>query len=277
MSTYQVVEKFVSINGEGRRAGELAAFIRFKGCNLQCSYCDTSWANEPGCESERLTEEEILSWIRETGVKNVTLTGGEPLLRKGMEELIEAILEDPSRRGEIETNGSVDLKPYHILKKRPSFTMDYKTPDSGMEKEMLLSNLELLGSEDTLKFVVSSRRDMEKALEILEKYRLVGKTAVYFSPVFGRIQPVEIVDFLMEKKLNDVKLQIQLQRIGLNIGEIQFQLIIRCCTVFAENLCITCQSCFHLQTEIKLRNTLLIQFCNLRALRTRTDKCHIPF
>ena len=62
MSTYQVVEKFVSINGEGRRAGELAAFIRFKGCNLQCSYCDTSWANEPGCESERLTKEEILSW-----------------------------------------------------------------------------------------------------------------------------------------------------------------------------------------------------------------------
>ena len=118
MSTYQVVEKFVSINGEGRRAGELATFIRFKGCNLQCSYCDTSWANEPGCESERLTEEEILSWIRETGVKNVTLTGGEPLLRKGMEELIEAILEDPSWRVEIETNGSVDLKPYHILKKR---------------------------------------------------------------------------------------------------------------------------------------------------------------
>jgi len=152
MSTYQVVEKFVSINGEGRRAGELAAFVRFKGCNLQCSYCDTSWANEPGCESERLTKEEILSWIREAGVKNVTLTGGEPLLRKGMEELIEAILEDPSQRVEIETNGSVDLKPYHTLKKRPSFTMDYKTPDSGMEKEMLLSNLELLGSEDTLKF-----------------------------------------------------------------------------------------------------------------------------
>ena len=77
--------------------------------------------------------------------------------------------------------------------------MDYKTPDSGMEKEMLLSNLERLGSEDTLKFVVSSRRDMEKALEILEKYRLIGKTVVYLSPVFGRIQPVEIVDSLWKK------------------------------------------------------------------------------
>jgi 7-carboxy-7-deazaguanine synthase len=183
MSTYQVVEKFVSINGEGRRAGELAAFIRFKGCNLQCSYCDTSWANESGCESERLTKEEILSWIRETGVKNVTLTGGEPLLREGMEELIEAILEDPSQRVEIETNGSVDLKPYHILKNRPSFTMDYKTPDSGMEKEMLLSNLELLDSEDTLKFVVSSRRDMEKALKILE-VQADRKNSSLFQPCF---------------------------------------------------------------------------------------------
>ena len=60
MSTYQVVEKFVSINGEGRRAGELAAFIRFKGCNLQCSYCDTSWANEPAVSYTHLTLPTIL-------------------------------------------------------------------------------------------------------------------------------------------------------------------------------------------------------------------------
>ena len=111
MSTYQVVEKFVSINGEGRRAGELAAFIRFKGCNLQCSYCDTSWANEPGCESERLTEEEILSWIRETGVKNVTLTGGEPLLQKDIRDLIHLLLK-AGLQVEIETNGAVDLAAF---------------------------------------------------------------------------------------------------------------------------------------------------------------------
>lgn len=60
--------------------------------------------------------------------------------------------------------------------------MDYKAPDSGMEKEMLLSNLEASGSEDTLKFVVSSRRDMEKALEILEKYRLQSENGSLFQP-----------------------------------------------------------------------------------------------
>ena len=49
----KVVEKFTSINGEGTRAGELAVFIRFKGCNLRCSYCDTMWANEPDCPQRK--------------------------------------------------------------------------------------------------------------------------------------------------------------------------------------------------------------------------------
>ncbi|WP_432630365.1 putative 7-carboxy-7-deazaguanine synthase QueE [Brotaphodocola sp.] len=210
---YQVVEKFVSINGEGRRAGELAVFIRMKGCNLRCTYCDTLWANEADCESTEMTVEEIVSYIEESKVRNVTLTGGEPLLRAGMAELITAILNDPQRRVEIETNGSVDLSPYCELERRPSFTMDYKVPDSGMEHAMHLSNMEKLSSEDTVKFVVSSRSDMERALEIIEKYDLRERTAVYFSPVFGRIEPVEMVDFLMEKKLNDVKIQIQLHKV----------------------------------------------------------------
>ena len=53
---------------------------------------------------------------------------------------------------------------------------------------------------------------MERAVEIIEKYRLRERTAVYLSPVFGRIEPVEMVDFLMEKKLKDVKLQLHLHK-----------------------------------------------------------------
>ena len=120
---YQVVEKFVSINGEGRRAGELAVFIRMKGCNLHCSYCDTYWANESDCESTEMTADEIISYIEESRIRNITLTGGEPLLREGMTQLIRAILQDPQRRVEIETNGSIDLTPYCNLERRPLFTM----------------------------------------------------------------------------------------------------------------------------------------------------------
>ena len=212
MSTYQVVEKFVSINGEGRRAGELAAFVRFKGCNLRCSYCDTSWANEPGCESERLTKEEILSWIRETGVKNVTLTGGEPLLRKGMEELIEAILEDPSQRVEIETNGSVSLNTFDTLAHRPAFTMDYKCPDSGMENAMNTDNFSLLIPKDTVKFVVSSISDLDKARKICIQYKVAEHCPIFLSPVFGRIEPKEIVEYMIEHHWNEARLQLQMHK-----------------------------------------------------------------
>ena len=82
-----------------------------------------------------------------------------------------------------------------------------------MEHAMLLANMEKLSNEDTVKFVVSSWSDMERAVEIMEEYRLRERTAVYLSPVFGKIEPVEMVDFLIEKKLNDVKLQLQLHKI----------------------------------------------------------------
>ena len=108
MSKYEVVEKFVSINGEGTKAGQLAVFIRFKGCNLNCKYCDTKWANEQGTPSQPMTEKEILDYVLSTGVKNVTLTGGEPLLREGIENVI-TVLAENNLNIEIETNGSVYL------------------------------------------------------------------------------------------------------------------------------------------------------------------------
>lgn len=210
---YKVVEKFVSINGEGRLAGEVAVFIRFQGCNLNCNYCDTKWANEASCEYEVMQKQEIIDYIRKMGIRNITLTGGEPLLRDGMKALIEDILKDPFYRVEIETNGSVDLKPYMDMPRKPSFTMDYKMPESGMETFMNKDNFALLSKEDTVKFVVSSKADMERAEEIMKEYNLLGKMAIYFSPVFGKIEPVDIVNFIIERKLNDVKMQVQLHKI----------------------------------------------------------------
>lgn len=75
MITYPVVEKFVSINGEGQKAGEIAAFIRMRGCNLACNYCDTSWANTKDCPCEFLSAEELITWLKEHSIENVTLTG----------------------------------------------------------------------------------------------------------------------------------------------------------------------------------------------------------
>ena len=94
MAEFKVAEIFTSINGEGTKAGQTAVFVRFTGCNLNCSYCDTKWANKPNAEYKLMTDREILSRIKETGIKNVTLTGGEPLLREGIHELLEEIAKD---------------------------------------------------------------------------------------------------------------------------------------------------------------------------------------
>ena len=208
----KVVEKFVSINGESRRAGELAVFIRFKGCNLNCCYCDTKWANEKDCEFEELTVEEIVSYVISTRVKNVTLTGGEPLLQPEMGNLLKALAQHPEIRVKIETNGSISIEPF-CKENRPSFTMDYKLPESGSEKEMCLDNFGFLSHTDTVKFVCSSIGDLEKAKYIIEKYNLTKVCAVYLSPVFGKIEPADMVSYMIANNLNDIKLQIQMHKV----------------------------------------------------------------
>ena len=209
---YKVVETFISINGEGQHAGELALFIRFAGCNLNCNYCDTRWANQPDVVYQEMTETEIKALVADSGVRNVTLTGGEPLLQPGMYQLIETMGSLPDIRIEIETNGSVDIGPYMTLIRRPAFTLDYKLPGSGMEAGMNTENYRYLTKEDTVKFVISDKTDLMRAREIIEQYQLEGRCGIYYSPVFGRIRPAEIVDDMIEHRLNGVHMQLQMHK-----------------------------------------------------------------
>ena len=212
MSCFKVAEKFVSINGEGPRAGELAVFLRFCGCNLNCGYCDTRWANAVDVKYELASAEELVAYVKSTGVKNVTLTGGEPLLQKDIVYLIE-LLGASGAEVEIETNGSVPLKNIVSLASRPAVTADYKLPSSGMEKYMLTENFSYLTLQDAVKFVVGDKRDLARAEEIINEYGLNEKCRVYFSPVFGKINYEEITEFMKERKLNGVRLQLQLHKI----------------------------------------------------------------
>lgn len=212
MYKYKIAETFSSINGEGTHAGQLAFFIRFTGCNLNCSYCDTKWANVPNAKYTEMTGEEILSEVKKSGIKNVTVTGGEPLIQPNIIPLLEMLCGD-GHYVEIETNGSADVSEVLKIKEnRPALTMDYKLPSSGMENYMRTENLFALEKKDTVKFVSGSRADLERALEIIREYGLIGKCAVYISPVFGKLKPAEIVDFMLENKLNGVNVQLQMHK-----------------------------------------------------------------
>lgn len=208
----RVAEKFISINGEGPRAGELAVFLRFKGCNLRCSYCDTMWANEADCPYVEETPRDLYDYVKSTKIKNVTLTGGEPLLQQDMNQLLKLLTEDGELRVEVETNGAMDLKRFSD-ENRPVFTMDYKLPSSLWEHAMIPDNFLVLQKEDTVKFVCGSMEDMDRAVEMIENYDLINRCHVYFSPVFGKIEPADMVDYMIRHQINNARLQIQMHKV----------------------------------------------------------------
>jgi 7-carboxy-7-deazaguanine synthase len=208
---YPVAEKFTSINGEGQKAGEPAVFIRFRGCNLNCTYCDTKWANSADAEAELLTAEEIADYVASTGITNVTLTGGEPLLQPDLSILTDLLIKS-GHSVEIETNGSILIGELAARQLRPSFTLDYKLPDSGMESSMLTDNYIYITGSDTVKFVSGSVSDLERAAAVIKEYDLINRCRVYISPVFGRIEPADIVDFMLRERLNGARLQLQLHK-----------------------------------------------------------------
>ncbi len=212
MGKFKVVEKFISINGEGRRAGELACFIRFAGCNLNCSYCDTRWANEKDAPYEIMSEEEIYEYIKEQKVNNVTLTGGEPLIQANIGRLIKLLSKDKELMIEVETNGAVCLEEFIDIGENVTFTLDYKLPGSKMNDKMVMSNYDIMRKQDTVKFVVSDQDDLDKSREIIEKYKLTERLAVYLSSSFGIIKPEDIVNYMIEHNMNKVKLQLQLHK-----------------------------------------------------------------
>lgn len=204
----RVNEIFGSIDGEGIKSGELATFVRFVGCNARCKYCDTAYALTAN-DGEEKSIDEILTEVKAIGYKNITLTGGEPLLQKDIDVLIQELL-DAGYKVNIETNGSIDIRKYND-DSRITVTMDYKTKSSGAEHLMRLENLENLQDKDVLKFVCY-RDDLESVKQILENYDI--KAYIYLSPVFGEIEPVELVDFLKQcykDGINTDKMRVQLQ------------------------------------------------------------------
>ncbi len=205
-----IVEKFLSIDGEGPTAGELAVFVRFTGCNLRCSWCDTVYSFDTIAET--LSPDEVYEYIKSQNIKNVTLTGGEPLIQPEIDELLELLDKDSSLLVHIETNGAVDASEFKQKYKNISFVFDYKLPKSGMADRMCESNLLIADKNDVYKFVVGSEADLAVAYDVIGKYSLIENTRVYLSPVLGSIEPERIVEFMKDKNMNGVRLQLQLHK-----------------------------------------------------------------
>lgn len=209
-----VIEEFISLDGEGPSAGELSYFVRFAGCNLRCSWCDTvySWDEDAAIWD---SVDAIAGRIENSGIANVTITGGEPLLQKNLPALLNRLAATGRITVRIETNGAVDIAPWRAACPFENiiYILDYKLPASGMEGSMDLRNLTQITRNDVYKFVIAGTEDLNRAVEIVKEYRLTEKCMVYFSPVREEIDPLEIVEAMKAGTLNGVRLQLQLHKI----------------------------------------------------------------
>ena len=202
----EICELFYSIQGESSYAGYPCFFIRFAGCNLRCTYCDTRYACEGGQQSYSIRQ--ILAELEKYPGVMVEITGGEPLLQETVYPLFEQLLAT-GRTVLLETNGSLSLEkvPENIVK-----IMDVKCPGSSMHEKMNFDNFEFITPQDELKFVISSRADYLWAKELLSTYGLPTRATVTFSPVTSRIAPAELAGWILDDLL-PVRLRLQLHTI----------------------------------------------------------------
>lgn len=194
-ATYPLVETFLSIEGEGIRTGAPVVFVRFAGCNLRCSYCDTPYSHTKEDAELQLTQEELTEKILSYNCKRITFTGGEPLLQA---DYIKWFIEMfPHYEVNIETNGSMDATQFTEYD-NCIITMDYKCESSGQDNKMHTRQLPRLRKQDVLKFVVGTEVDLEQVRHILSIYSV--KSYVYVSPVFGQMELQRLAKFVCDNR-----------------------------------------------------------------------------
>jgi len=209
---FGICEKYITIGGEAPIIGEPMYLIRFSGCNLSCSYCDTYYKDEV---QYQMSFEDIIEDVEQI-VKiypdiKVLFTGGEPLLNK-KEILINKVAEHFDYLNfYIETNGSIEISDFS--NKNVHYVVDWKTPSSGYTNSFCKENVKNLRMyNDCVKFVVGEEDldwTRDKIDYILKRNPFIS---IYLSPQWGKIELPRLADFIINNRL-PVKMSIQLHKI----------------------------------------------------------------
>ena len=207
--TLTINEIYYSIQGESTWAGWPCVFVRLTYCNLRCNYCDTEYAFYEG---KRRAINDIIAEVETHPCKLVEITGGEPLLQKRVHTLMSRLC-DAGYTVLIETSGAHDIGS---IDSRVHRIMDLKCPDSGECARNRMENLPLLGVRDEVKFVIGTDEDYAWA----KAQVLAGipgwadrVNAILFSPVFGKMTPLDLATRIMTDAIPRVRMQIQMHKI----------------------------------------------------------------
>ncbi|MCK9544835.1 MAG: radical SAM protein [Novosphingobium sp.] len=212
----KVNEIFTSIDGEVNNWGQgiMSTFIRLQGCNLKCSYCDTKYAQSTDQPYQSMSVKSIIEKIDSIGCKKITITGGEPFLQIEELQLLCRLLLIYNFNISIETNGSINIPAWAKTSDNISLVIDYKLE---FADKMEINNFNMLCDRYWIKFIIGSDNDFYRALSIIDSFKrqgffISGKPKIAFSPIFGKVEPKELVELIKINKKWDITLNLQLHK-----------------------------------------------------------------
>lgn len=213
----RLLELYYSTQGEGPRVGVPTIFVRFAGCNLTCPGwpCDTPHAIDPKLyrKEQKVVEpielaRETIDLARDTGARNVCLTGGEPMLQPATSvALLLKELKEASLHVEMFSNGTL---PYGTwIAQYGNIVLDWKLPGSGevLTDEQIqtratnLRDMRANASGNAIKFTVGSVADLTSAYLAYHDSANSFHLPVFVGPVWGQIDPKVVVEYLRTRKL----------------------------------------------------------------------------
>jgi len=174
--TADIIEIFSSVQGEGLFIGQRHIFVRFKECNLNCSFCDTD--KEAGYETLDIfkTIKQIDDLNLYSTHNTVALTGGEPLLYSGFLKRLLPQIRDRGFKVCLETNGTLADKLDDIILYVDTVSVDIKLPSVSKNKPYWDEHKSFLErafeKEFFVKVIVSDEIDMaefDKALALVRE------------------------------------------------------------------------------------------------------------
>ena len=205
-ASLRITEIFYSLQGESRTIGLPTVFVRLTGCPLRCTYCDTEYAFHGG---ERRSIDDILAQVASYSPRYICVTGGEPLAQPECITLLRALC-DAGYEVSLETSGAM---PVADVDPRVSKVVDLKTPASGEQHRNLMENLDHLGANDQVKFVICDRDDYDWARFQVDQHRLPERVGeVLFSPSFEQLPARDLADWIIGDNL-PVRFQLQLHKL----------------------------------------------------------------
>lgn len=202
MKELPVFDMFYSIQGEGEYVGMPAFFIRLAGCNVGCDFCDEKRARQTKPDMI-MKVEQIIAKVRESKVKNVVITGGEPslydlnLLTKSLKEIgIRVFLETSGVNRILGDFFHITLSPKQ--NKEPLLQADTTTGKTYFANPV-----------NSLKVVIAEPKDFIFAEKMANFIKNKEKVSFFLQPEWSKTQTIlpQIIDYVKQNNLWSVSLQ----------------------------------------------------------------------